>query len=343
MRRLLSFLVLLLCCNASAQDRQRLAGFVQLPDAPLSSYYLEITINGTEVKGYSITDYSGGSRLKAAVRGKLSPASELYIEETGSLDGPDARNQTYCYFTAHLKLTVVSGKRRWSGPFSSRQMDGRPCSGDGFMTIMENAPPLEDPKPKPEVTRAPAPAKMRVQEDPPKKPTPPPVPKPDPAPPKDTIKAIIRPTVPKDTVKAVPKPEAPKPRPVIVIPPRKIEPVKPAAPAPIDTNNCLRSYEWKTDSVSFDIWDGWTIDGDVISLAMRGRTLLDHAKLNESKQHFSLPLARGLNILEISLHEEGFDSPNTPNMILFDGSREYSLNISGKSGETARICIFRAQ
>ena len=338
MRRLLPLLLLLLCCNAFAQEHRRLAGYVQLPGEPLSSYYLEITIKGSGVTGYSITDYKGGNRLKASVVGRLSPASELYIEETGSLDGPEGRSQTFCYFSAHLKLAVFNGKQRWSGPFDSRQVDGTSC-GSGLMTIMENAPPLDDPKPVPAPRRvSEAPARMRVQEDPPARPTPAPMPVPVPAKPQPV------PAPPKkDTVFITSITEVPKPRPAIVIPPKRVEPLKPAAPVPVDTNHCLRSYEWNSDSLSFDIWDGWAIDGDIISLSIGGRTLLDHARLSESKQHFSVPLLRGMNILIISLHEEGFDSPNTPNMTIYEGDKVHDLNISGKNGETVRICINRAR
>jgi hypothetical protein len=125
---------------------------------------------------------------------------------------------------------------------------------------------------------------------------------------------------------------------VVVAPPKAAE--RPA-PVPADTNHCTRAFDWRSDSLAFDIWDGWAIDGDVISLSVGGRSILDRAKLGEQKQHFSIPLKRGLNIFIISFHDEGFDPPNTPNMILYDGAREYKLNIAGSSGQTARICINR--
>ena len=296
-----------------------------MPANPLVSYYLELTINGTQVTGYSITDYKEGSRLKATVAGRLSPASEMYIEETGSLDGPDAQFRSYCYFSARLKLTVVNGKQRWSGPFSSKRVDGVPCDG-GTMTVLDNAPPLDDVKPRPKPKPVPVPAtRMQVHTDPPPKPARDTV-KPAPKPPKDTV--VKPPPKKKDVLKPV----------IIIAPPPK------AAPAPVrDTNNCLRVYDWSTDSLSFDIWDGWIIDGDVVSLSVGGRALLDHVKLSEVKQHFSVPLSRGINMLLISLHEEGFDLPNTPNLILYDGSKKYELNIAGNKGEVARICIYRTR
>ena len=84
-----------------------------------------------------------------------------------------------------------------------------------------------------------------------------------------------------------------------------------------------------------------TIDGDIVSLSVGGHTLLDHAKLSGKREHFSLPLSPGLNLIIIALHEDGIDPPNTPNMTLYDGIKKYDLNISGNPGETVRICIFR--
>jgi hypothetical protein len=323
MRRLLTLLLSLLACNGFAQDHRRLAGYVQLPGEPLNSYFLEIDIKGTVVTGYSITNYKTGNRLKASVVGKLSPASELYIEETGSLDGPESRRMAYCYFSAYLKLSVFNGKQRWAGPFDSRQVDGTSC-GSGYMTIMENAPPLDEPS-KVET----APRGMRVQEDSPR-----------PAPTKAAV-PVVPPPPKTDTVKAAP-PVIPKPRSVVVVPPR-VEPPKPGAGAPVDTNDCLRTIDWDSETFSFDVWDGWAIDGDVISLSIGGKMLLDRVKLSETKQRFNVPLAKGVNIITIFFYEEGFDAPNTPNMTIYDGDKAQILNISGKNGETARICINRTR
>jgi hypothetical protein len=76
-------------------------------------------------------------------------------------------------------------------------------------------------------------------------------------------------------------------------------------------------------------------------MTLNGHVLLDHTKLSEKKQRFTVPLLRGLNILYISLHDEGFDPPNTPNLTLFDGSEPHELSVSGNPGEIARICIWR--
>lgn len=303
-----------------------------MPDKPLVSYYVELTINGNRARGYSISGYTDGNRLKAAVEGYFTTPSDLYIRETSSLDGKDLRITTYCYFSAHLKLTVMmNGKKRWNGAFESRLADGSLCpeslGSGGIMTITDNAPPLDPvPQPKPNV----------IKVDVPK---PPPVVK---LVPKDTPKPVAPKVVPPKPPTVAPTPpvvvkkkDTPKPAPIVVIPPAA--PVKP--PPPPDT--CQRTYDWSGAEFSFDIWDGWTIDGDVVSLRMNGKSLLEHTKLSETKQHFTVPLNRGLNVLFISLHEEGFEPPNTPNLTLYDGSKSYELAVSGNIGEIARICIWR--
>jgi hypothetical protein len=326
MRQILLLLLCVgLCTRGVAQKHYRMAGYIQMPGNPLVSYYVELTSDGNSVSGYSITGYQDGNRLKASVTGRFTTASDLYITETGSLDdAASARFQTYCYFSAHLKLTIMmNGKQRWNGSFESRQMNGAPCGG-GTMTITDDAPPLDEvPKPKPSARtvtppKVDAPTKAKVTIDTPKV-TPAPV-----------VKRI-------DTPKPPPVVVAPKPKPVTVV----VQPPTPPPPSTPPPDSCQRTYEWNSNELAFDIWDGWTIDGDVVSLTINGKSLLNHAKLSETKQRFSIPLVRGLNVLYISLHEEGFDPPNTPNLTLFDGSKTYELSVSGEVGEVARICIWK--
>lgn len=301
---------------AMAQERQRLAGYIQIPGKRPTSYYIDIIITGTAVKGYSITDWEGGNRLKAALVGVRSPASEMSIQETASLDGPSSLSRTYCYFSGRLKLSVMNGRQRWSGQFESHQLDGTPCES-GYMTLTDDAPSL-DPVPAPK----------------PKPIPPPPKPKPKPIPPvaapipKQNMLPDLEPMV------ASPPPKKDPPKPVTVI-----QITRPAPSLPPDT--CMRRYSWTSDLLSLDISDGWTIDGDIVSLSLNGQTFMDHARLSKEMQHFSMPLAPGLNVLNVFLHDDGIDPPNTPNLILYDGTKKYELAISGETNETVKICIER--
>jgi hypothetical protein len=107
------------------------------------------------------------------------------------------------------------------------------------------------------------------------------------------------------------------------------------------SDSCNKEYRWQSDSLVFEVWDGFTYDGDVISISVDGKRILDHHRLGQQKERFALPLGKGLHKLNLEFHEEGTEPPNTPNMILYDGSRRYELNISGNFGERVRICFER--
>lgn len=282
------------------------------------SYYVQFMVKGKEVTGYTVTDYKQGNRLRASLVGKYVTPSDLWITEKGSLDGDTRRGMTYCYFNAHLKLSVANGRERWTGQFESIQEDGTPC-GSGFMSIIDDAPPLTFSTPKMTAKSIDFPTVKKI--------------------PRDTIKKeppVLPKPIPKDTLKALPPVKKPEIAQVIQL--REAKSVT-LPQGPPDSNACMRTYSWHTDSLVFDIWDGWTIDGDVVSLSFNGHSILENEKLGEVKKHFSLPLQKGDNNLIVYLHAEGFEPPNTPNIILYDGSKSYELGISGKSGEKVRLCF----
>ncbi len=323
MRLRLLALLLIFATGASAQEMRRLSGYVQIPGQDISKYFIQITITGTKVSGYSITE-DNGKRWRATVTGVRDPESEMILEEERT-DNPG-----YCYFSAKLKLTVASGRQRWAGPFESHESNGRLC-GKGFMTLLDEEPAkdptpakIDPPKPKPVVT-APPPA-MKVVATP--KPVPVAAPKPAPV---DTPKPA-----PKPVAVVTPKPEAPKPKPVVVMAP-------PPAPKPQPrmSDSCNREYRWQSDSLIFEVWDGFTFDGDVISIAVDGRPLMERHRLGQQKERFAIPLPKGRHRMNLEFHEEGAEPPNTPNMILYDGAKRYELNISGNFGERVRICFER--
>jgi len=325
MRLRILALLLLSATGASAQEMRRLNGYVQIPGQDISKYFIQISVTGTKITGYSITE-DHGNRLRALVSGVRDPESEMLLEES------KADNPGYCYFTAKLKLTVVSGRMRWAGPFESHESSGRLC-GKGYMTLLDEAPApeapvvkVDPPKPRPVVV-APTP-KPVVQPLPKPNPVPAPVKAPVPV---DTPKPKPK---PKPVIADTPKPQPPRPKPVVLQTPAP-------KPEPRNIDSCTREYAWQSDSLVFEVWDGWTQDGDVISIVVDGKRLTDHRRLSQSKDRFAIPISRGHHRLDLEFHEEGAEPPNTPNMTLLDGSKRYELNISGANGEKVRICFDR--
>jgi hypothetical protein len=103
----------------------------------------------------------------------------------------------------------------------------------------------------------------------------------------------------------------------------------------------MRIYDWTSDNVVFDISDGWTIDGDVVSLSVNGRSVMDHVKLSDQKQRYTVPIGKGVTAFLITLWEEGADPPNTPAITFYDGDKKYALDVAGEYGQIVRICFVR--
>ena len=101
-----------------------------------------------------------------------------------------------------------------------------------------------------------------------------------------------------------------------------------------------KSYEWHTDTVVIDIWDGGNVDGDAVTVEFNGKTCLSTYFLVKDKKQLKLPLAPGkINTLIIHADNEGSDPPNTANLLLTDGARKYSVLAYNKKGQSAMIKI----
>lgn len=290
-------------------------------DAP-QAYIIYFNTTGTKISGSSVTAQHTGSPLKAAIVGQFNAAgTEMYLKETHSLDPRGLNGFTYyCFFTARLKLTKQGNKRIWTGQFISTAEDGGPCGG-GAMRFEDLPAPPENPPPRPQ----PPPPRPR--------PTPPPVaaqpavprpapPRPRPRPRPDTARPAPPPVVVRDT---------PKPAPVVVVPP----PPAPVIPLP-DTTGLRPLYTWNSDTLGFEIWDGWQEDGDVVSVLFNGRPIVPRQTLSRDKKlRLSLPLRpRTIDTLSIVMHGEGTEPPCTPRMVLFDGAGQRDLDIAGAAGQT---------
>lgn len=84
-------------------------------------------------------------------------------------------------------------------------------------------------------------------------------------------------------------------------------------------------------SVTFQVWDDATIDGDVISLIVNGNTVLNQITLDGpgNRHSVSVPLASsGYNYVILYAHNEGSVPPNTAALSLNDGRTTQNLVMS---------------
>jgi len=100
-----------------------------------------------------------------------------------------------------------------------------------------------------------------------------------------------------------------------------------------------KQYEWKTDSCVFEIWDGNVVDGDIVTVFLNNKKILDNYMLVAAKKKLVLPLSVEQNMLTIMAENEGKAPPNTSNITLTDGNMHYDLLVYLQKGQSGSISL----
>jgi len=139
---------------------------------------------------------------------------------------------------------------------------------------------------------------------------------------------------------------------VITMKKKVIEPIaiagETAPQEPLDqdkvTAGIEKLYEWHTDTVVLDLWDGGTVDGDRVTIQLNGKPVLTDYSLVKEKKQLRLPIAgKDVNTLMIVANNEGFDPPNTASLLLTDGTIKYSILAYNNKGNASLIKIKRTK
>jgi hypothetical protein len=90
-----------------------------------------------------------------------------------------------------------------------------------------------------------------------------------------------------------------------------------------------------------EIWDHEKVDGDVISLSMNGKTVLDKYSLVGKPRIFNLPLSdRGTtDIIKLTASNEGSEPPATFRIKITTGERVYTVQASTTLSEGVEIAL----
>lgn len=89
------------------------------------------------------------------------------------------------------------------------------------------------------------------------------------------------------------------------------------------------TIELSSPNVTIYVWDSGQIDGDVVSLALNNRWILQGFTLTGNKYAIHTTLnATGYSYLLLYAHNEGTISPNTAAVSIDDGSGEQVLTLS---------------
>jgi hypothetical protein len=117
-------------------------------------------------------------------------------------------------------------------------------------------------------------------------------------------------------------------------------------PVPTDkvTKGVEKTYEWHSDTVVAEIWDGGTVDGDKVSVYFNGVPVLSDYFLMRQKKVVRIPISGyGFNALSILALNEGSEPPNTADILLHDGKITYSILAYNNKGQSALIKIKRVK
>jgi hypothetical protein len=99
-----------------------------------------------------------------------------------------------------------------------------------------------------------------------------------------------------------------------------------------------KTYDWHSDSVIIDVYDGGNVDGDRITLLFNDKTYLTNYYLVKEKRQLRIPLAPiPINTITIIANNEGSDPPNTANILLADGAQKYSVLAYNLKGQRSTI------
>ena len=110
------------------------------------------------------------------------------------------------------------------------------------------------------------------------------------------------------------------------------------------TSGVEKTYEWHSDTVVIDAWDGGNVDGDRITLRFNGNALLTNYSLVKEKRQLRIPLPRdGVSTITILAENEGSDPPNTASLLFTDGAIQYSILSYNPRGMTSVIKIRRVK
>ncbi|MES2701211.1 MAG: hypothetical protein V4649_01145 [Bacteroidota bacterium] len=300
--------------------RVTLNGFIQVRKGLTIPYRLELTDSLGYISGNSVT-YKEPDEARAVISGMLDKKSKkLVFKETELLYSKGFHPEAFmCMVNARLQYTA--GGRGLNGPLTSAEADNTKCATGTIIFSNENElkilfaavlPAIDTAKatnaPPAEKEQEVPPTEERVNEY-------------------DMV-VTMKKKVKKDT--AAVKKQA-----------------EPAATAPAVTDKITaglgKTYEWTTDTVVIDVWDGGNIDGDRISLVLNGKPVLSNYYLIKERRQLRLPLAAGMNTLTIQADNEGADAPNTASLLLTDGMKQYSILAYNPKGNSSVVTIKRGR
>lgn len=105
-----------------------------------------------------------------------------------------------------------------------------------------------------------------------------------------------------------------------------------------------KNYNWYSDSIVMEVFDGGYFDGDMVSIYMDDKPVLSKFVILKQKKRIAVALPpAGTHTISIVAENEGTDPPNTATLRLLDGATPYNIVAYNNKGDKSFIRVKRAR
>lgn len=304
--------LLLYSCAASAQVQQfTLNGSLGVQGGESFRYKMVFTDSFGYIKGYALTYEQENKDTRALITGGIDRVNRtLSFRETSIVyNNGFYSNVTICLIEALLQYKEENGMGTLSGAIVSSDLANASCS-KGSLLFLDRA------------------ELKRIFDE-----------APLPAAPGAKSRAVSVPAAP---AKPVEKPKAFR----VVYDTAAAPAVRPAPVKTPDeiTSGSDQSYEWVSDTVVIDLWDGGRMDNDYVTILLNGQPVLSRYQLVKEKKQLRLPLSgKATDQITITAVNEGSEPPNTANLLLYDGTVQHPVIAYNTIGKQAIVRLRRVK
>lgn len=107
--------------------------------------------------------------------------------------------------------------------------------------------------------------------------------------------------------------------------------------------NVGRVLEVKSQNIQIKVWDNGIVDGDVLSLFLNGKKLLENHRVSKRKYAMNIKLEKKTNYLILHAEDLGDITPNTVAVSVDDGVKEQRIILSSNLRESGAVMIRQFQ
>ena len=95
----------------------------------------------------------------------------------------------------------------------------------------------------------------------------------------------------------------------------------------------------KNNIIQLKVWDHNRIDGDIISLSLNGRWIVQNYLLGKRAMTFQIPLSEGQNLLVLHANNLGKVPPNTASIRVIDGKNKSKIVLNSNLEQSEAVVI----